>query len=46
MGNILSIKLSRSRLDEYLEWSPNTNHCSHKLAKANAFLCNFCHYVN
>ena len=33
-------------LDQYLDWSSNVNHFSHKLVKANAMLCKLCHYVN
>ena len=32
--------------DEYLEWSPDVNHLSHKLVKANSMFCKLCHYVN
>ena len=33
-------------LDQYLDWSSNVNHFSHKLVKANAMLCKLRHYVN
>ena len=33
-------------LDEYLNWSPNINHLSQKLVKANAVLCKLRHFVN
>ena len=32
--------------DQYLDCSPHVNHLSNKLVKANAMLCNLCHYVN
>ena len=33
-------------LDEYLNWSPNINHLSHKSVKANTMLCKLHHYEN
>ena len=33
-------------LDQYLDWSLQVNHLSHKLVKANAMLGKSCHYVN
>ena len=33
-------------LDEYIDWSSHIHHLGHKLAKANALLCEIRHYVN
>ena len=40
------VKYLGTYLDQYLDWSPDVNHLSHELVKANATLCKLCHYIN